>query len=81
MVPPKESPIAHTKKATGRAPNEPKPTISFESAIAASVKFRMVNTNTKVPTTSPNKLKNGFRIAGAVQKTAFFVFPSFVASK
>ena len=80
-MPPRDKPIAHTKKATGSAPNEPKPTISFESASAASVKFKMVNTNTKVPTISPIKLKNEFRMAGAVQKTAFLVSPSLVASK
>ena len=49
--------------------------------MAASVKFKMVKTSTKVPTISPIKLKKVLRIAGAVQKTAFFVAPSLVASK
>jgi hypothetical protein len=81
VVPPNDKPIAQTKKATGIAPNEPKPITDCVSLTEAFVKYKIVKTNTNVPTISLNKLENKFLIAGTVQKTAFLVAPSLVASK
>ena len=80
VVPPNESPIAQTRKATGNAPIEPKPIGVVESKVA-SLKCRMVKIRTKVASVSLSKLRGKFLIAGEVQNTACLAPASSVWSK
>ncbi|MNT60705.1 hypothetical protein D3C72_1983010 [compost metagenome] len=74
MVPPSDTPMPSTSKATGSASIAPSDTFG-------ATMLRMANTSTKVASTSDSRLPPVLRIAGPVQNTASLVSAQSVWSK